>query len=126
MGRRSRTPQTGSLPLGTPPANAPFSGVDPLAGGADEQFEQVNKEAQDATAPTRTSHYAQYANDRSSGEWLNIVKPSRFVNGSTGETGTEWTTLGRAFKTAKGWKLIIKEGISVTGDLMLLPPQPER
>ncbi len=41
------------------------------------------------------------------------------------ETKTYWTKVGAAFpfKESEGYRLVITEGISVSGELVLLPPK---
>jgi hypothetical protein len=57
--------------------------------------------------------------------YLNVLVPSEFTVSGTGEVGTEWTVVGRAFKTEKGWRIVLKQNLIVTGTLMLMPPRDD-
>lgn len=56
---------------------------------------------------------------------LQALVPSNWTN-SRGESGTTWTRVGAAFRTEKGWRIVINANISVSGTIMLLPFLPPR
>lgn len=63
---------------------------------------------------------AQYGNDSN---FLQVLLPSQFTIKGTGEVVTEWTVVGRAFPTERGWKIVLKQNLIVTGELILMPPR---
>lgn len=73
--------------------------------------------------PQKKRKPAEYRNDGGGSGYLNVLLPSEFTINGTGEVGTEWTVVGRAFETEKGWRIVLKQNMIVTGQLMLLPPR---
>ena len=59
-------------------------------------------------------------------EYFNVLKPENFVD-SNEEEQTQFTKVGVAFphNSGRGLTLKITDGISVSGDLVILPPKPK-
>ncbi len=58
--------------------------------------------------------------------YLNVLKPEPFVD-HNGEEKTNFIKVGAAFPlpSGRGYNLKIVEGISITGDLVVMPPKPK-
>ena len=59
-------------------------------------------------------------------EYFNVLKSETFTDGN-GEEQSQYTRVGVAFphNSGNGITLKITDGISVTGDLVVLPPKPK-
>lgn len=92
-------------------------------GALDEPFE-----SEQPSKPKKTPRGQQHKSGRPvdrvpETDFMNVLLPSTFTIQRTGEVVTEWLVVGRAFNTDKGWKIVLKENISVSGTLMVMPPR---
>lgn len=84
----------------------------------DEPFEQF-------PPPTGQRASRQPPRRQTATPFYRVLVASPWVNEVNGRSGTSWTDVGVAFplRDKDGFKLRIKAGLSITGDVLLLPPQ---